>query len=377
MPWKEYTKMSQRHEFVLLASREGSNFSELCQRFGITRPTGYKWLKRYQEHGETGLQDHSRRPERVTNQTDAFIEALILEVRSNHPKWGGRKIKRRLEDLGHAKIPSATTITNILRRNDRIAPEDSERATPWQRFEHPLPNDLWQMDFKGFIQTDNGRCYPLTVLDDHSRYSIVLRACAHERTELVRNALIDAFRKYGLPKRMSMDNGAPWGGFETKQLTAVTAWLIRLGIKVSHSRPYHPQTQGKDERFHRTLKVELLNHNHFGDLMEADNAFASWRHIYNTQRPHEALSMDTPIKHYVPSVRIYPEILPPIEYDFNDTVRKINSDGKLSVRGKVFVISRALESEYVALRPTAVDGVIDVFYCHHKVKTLDLRGHNN
>jgi len=375
MPWKEYTKMSQRYEFALLASQERCNFSQLCKRFNITRPTGYKWLRRYQESGGEALMDVSRRPKHSKNRTPDAIEELVLKVRTDHPQWGGRKIKRRLEDLGHVNIPSATTITNILQRHHKIAPEDSERAQHWQRFEHPNSNDLWQMDFKGFIQTDTGRCYPLTVLDDHSRYSIVLQACAHERTGLVKDALIDAFRKYGLPKRMTMDNGAPWGGYETGQLTTVTAWLIRLGIKVSHSRPYHPQTQGKDERFHRTLKVELLNHNRFGDLLEADDAFRSWRYIYNTQRPHEALSMDTPIQHYSPSVRNYPETLPPIEYDHNDTVRKINSDGKLSVQGKVFVVSRALESQYVALRPTAVDGVIDVYYCHHKVKTLDLRAY--
>lgn len=375
MPWKEYTKMSQRYEFVLLALREECNFAQLCKRFNITRPTGYKWLKRYQENGKEGLSDASKRPKHSKNQTDATIEKLILKTRMKHPQWGGRKIKRRLEDLGHENIPSATTITNILHRNNRIRPEDSERAQHWQRFEHPYPNDLWQMDFKGYIQTDKGRCYPLTVLDDHSRFSIALQACAHERTLPVKEALTNAFRTYGLPKRMTMDNGAPWGGFERDQLTSVTAWLIRLGIKVSHSRPYHPQTQGKDERFHRTLKVELLNHTRFSDLDEADKAFESWRYIYNTQRPHEALHMDTPIQHYSPSVRTYPETLPPIEYDLNDTIRKINSDGKLSVKGKVFVISRALESEYVALRPTAVDGVIDVYYCHHKVKTLDLREH--
>ena len=373
MAWKEYTKMSQRYEFVQLASKEDCNFSQLCKRFNITRPTGYKWLARYQENGIVGLNEQSKKPHNSKYQTKPKIENLILELRAKHQSWGGRKIKRRLEDLGHKEIPSATTVTKILKRNDQISLEATAKAIPFIRFEHPHPNDLWQMDFKGYFHTDISKCYPLTVLDDHSRYSIVLETCLHERTEVVNSALISAFRKYGLPKRMTMDNGAPWAGYDRGQLTVLTAWLIRLGIKISHSRPYHPQTQGKDERFHRTLKVELLNNRHYSDLQEVGIAFKKWQHIYNTQRPHEALNMDTPMQHYAQSPRSYPEILAPIEYDYNDTVRKVNQDGKLSVHGKVFTISRALESQYIALRPTKTDGVLSVFYCHQKIKTLDLR----
>ena len=374
MAWKVKTKMSERYEFVQLANRQDCNFSQLCKRFNISRPTGYKWVKRDSEEDKAGLADHSRRPHHSKNKTSIEIEKLILELREQHKSWGGRKLKRRLEDLGCQDLPSATTIGNILKRNGVIGDEASRKATPYIRFEHPDPNDLWQMDFKGWFNMDKQRCYPLTVLDDHSRYSIVLKACLHERTEVVQSALIEAFRRYGLPKRMTMDNGSPWAGHARKQLTALTAWLIRLGIKVSHSRPYHPQTQGKDERFHRTMKVELLNHNYYSNIDEVSIAFKEWQSIYNTQRPHEALNMDTPISHYRQSPRDYPEILPPIEYDYSDTVRKINSDGKLSVQGIIFTISRALEGQYIALRPTRQDGVIDVFYCHQKIKTLDLRG---
>lgn len=374
MAWKVRTKMSERYEFAELAVKENCNFSQLCKSFNISRPTGYKWLKRYKKGDLNSLRDDSRRPHISKNQTSEEIEKLILNLRVKHSSWGGRKLKRRLEDLGHLNIPSATTIGNILKRNGYIDKESSNKAKSFIRFEHPNPNDLWQMDFKGWFNMDKQRCYPLTVLDDHSRYSIVLKACLFERTSVVQPALIDAFRKYGLPKRMTMDNGAPWAGHDRNQLTALTAWLIRLGIKVSHSRPYHPQTQGKDERFHRTLKVELLNHRHYSDLEEVSKSFKIWRDIYNTQRPHEALNMDTPISKYQVSSRVYPEILPPIEYDYDDTVRKINSDGKLSVKGIVFTISRALEGQYIALRSTNIDGVIDAYYCHQKIKTLDLRG---
>ncbi len=373
MAWKVNTKMSQRYEFLQLANKEDCNFSQLCKRFNISRPTGYKWLSRYDEKDLSSLEDQSKKPHHSKYKTDIHIENLILNLRKQHASWGGRKLKRRLEDLGYENIPSATTIGNILKRNGVISAEASKKATSFIRFEHPNPNDLWQMDFKGWFNMDKSRCYPLTVLDDHSRYSIVLKACLYERTDVVQEALIEAFRKYGLPKRMTMDNGSPWAGHAQKQLTTLVAWLIRLGIKVSHSRPYHPQTQGKDERFHRTMKVELLNHNYYSDLEEVANAFIKWQHIYNTQRPHEALGMDTPISHYKVSPRNYPEVLPVIEYDSNDTVRKITNDGKLSVHGIVFTISRALVGQYIALRPTRIDGIIDVFYCHQKIKTLDLR----
>lgn len=374
MAWKVRTKMSERYEFAELAVKENCNFSQLCKSFNISRPTGYKWLKRYKKGDINSLKDDSRRPHISKNQTSEEIEKLILNLRVKHSSWGGRKLKRRLEDMGYFNIPSATTIGNILKRNGYIDKESSNKAKSFIRFEHPNPNDLWQMDFKGWFNMDKQRCYPLTVLDDHSRYSIVLKACLYERTSVVQSALIDAFRKYGLPKRMTMDNGAPWAGHDRNQLTSLTAWLIRLGIKVSHSRPYHPQTQGKDERFHRTLKVELLNHRHYSNLEEVSKSFKIWREIYNTQRPHEALNMDTPISKYQVSPRVYPEVLPPIEYDYDDTVRKINSDGKLSVKGIVFTISRALEGQYIALRSTNIDGVIDAYYCHQKIKTLDLRG---
>ena len=368
MTWMECNKMSLREEFVLLANKEGCNFSNICRNFSISRPTGYKWLKRYQNKGLKNLVDKPRTRKSIKHKTNIDIEKLILELRKKHHAWGARKLKRRLEDLGHKNIPSHVTVNNILKRNNVISQEASDKAKAFIRFEHPNPNDLWQMDFKGYFETDDSRCYPLTVLDDHSRFSIVLKACAHERTQPVKEALTLAFRKYGLPKRMTMDNGAPWAGFERKQLTKLTAWLLRLGIKVSHSRPYHPQTQGKDERFHRTLKSELLSVNKFGDLIEVDAAFDAWRDIYNTQRPHQALNMDVPINHYTISKRKFPEILPEIKYTDTDILRKINADGKLSIKGQVYNISRALTGQMVALRATKAG--MDIYYCHKRIKSV-------
>lgn len=258
MSWKERNKMSLRVEFVLLATKENSNISAICKQFGISRKTGYKWLKRYQEGGLSFLTDQPRTRLAQPTKTNDIITNKIINLRSSHPSWGARKLKRRLEDLGEISIPSTTTVGNILKRHNKISELSSTQSKAFIRFEHPEPNDLWQMDFKGWFNTDKSRCYPLTVLDDHSRYSITLKECLNERTEGVKSALITAFRTYGLPKRMTMDNGAPWAGSNNKQITKLKAWLIRIGIKVSHSRPYHPQTQGKDERFSSDFESRIV-----------------------------------------------------------------------------------------------------------------------
>ena len=170
MPWQEVSTMSLRKEFIMLANQDNANISELCRRFGISRKTAYKWLGRYEEVGNEGLQDRSRRPHRSINRTSASVEQLALSIRDAHPAWGGRKLKWRLEVLGHEALPSVSTFTEILRRNGRLDPAESAKHTAWQRFEHDAPNRLWQMDFKGHFAMDDGRCHPLTVLDDHSRY---------------------------------------------------------------------------------------------------------------------------------------------------------------------------------------------------------------
>src|ERR1043165_2442643 len=175
---------------------------------------------------------------------------------------------------------------------------------------------------KGFIETGQGRCYPLTMLDDHSRFAQILKACTNERTETVKAHLIESFRRFGLPRQMSMDNGNPWGTPWGDRHTHLTAWLIRLGVRVSHARPLHPQTNGKEERFHRTLKAELLGTRWFSTLDELQREFDRWRGIYKHERPHEAIGLEVPASRYVASPRSYPEQLPPIVYDSTDIVRK-------------------------------------------------------
>lgn len=373
MPWRERTVMSERLEFVTLARQGGATRGELCRRYGVSRKTGYKWLGRYEQAGGTGLADQSRRPVHSPWKTPAGVEAEVLRLREKHPAWGGRKLKARLVALGNGRVPSASTITEILRRHGKLDGRESEKHEAWQRFEAPCPNDLWQMDFKGHISAGRGRCHPLTVLDDSTRYAVGIEACANERNETVQERLIGVFRRYGLPYRMLMDNGAPWGSDMEHQDTIFTVWLMRYGIEVIHCRPCHPQTQGKDERFHRTLKAEVLQGKSFKGIAECQEAFGKWRHVYNFERPHEALGMAVPASRYAASPRSYPEVLPKVEYGPDDKVRRVTKIGWLTFNGRYVRLGKAFAGCTVAVRPTTEDGVYGVYFQATRVARIDLR----
>ena len=373
MPWSEKSIMSQRHEFVMLFEQEGVNRRELCRRFGVSPTLGYRLWARYRQEGKAGLADRSRRPQRSPGRSSAEVEAAVLAVRDEHPAWGGRKIRRRLQDVKHQPAPSAGTITAILHRHGRIAGAASAGRKAFERFERAAPNELWQMDYKGHFATRTGRCHPLTVVDDHSRYAVGLRACGDERGDTVQAELMAIFRRYGLPERMLMDNGAPWGSDALHRHTWLTVWLLELGVAVSHGRPYHPQTQGKDERFHRTLTAEVIGRRAFADLAECQGRFDAWRVVYNTQRPHEALALATPVARYRPSERRFPETIEPFDYGPGAIVRRVDAEGWLSFRNRPLKLGRAFALRRIALRATDQDGCFDVLFCAHQVGALDLR----
>jgi transposase InsO family protein len=373
MPWLQVTLMSQRKEFIKLAMVDGANLARLCQGFNISRKTGYKWLARYLGEGEAGLQDRCRQPRASPWVTPPEMEEAVLRVREAHPAWGGRKIRARLQAQDLATVPAASTITAILHRHSKIDPAESLKHRAWQRFEAQAPNDLWQMDFKGHFATAQGRCHPLTVLDDHSRYALGLEACADERTATVKERLTRIFRRYGLPRKMLMDNGSPWGADWEHPYTPLTVWLLRLGLGVTHSRPYHPQTLGKDERFHRTLKAEVLTYCQGLELPQYQPRFDAWRLIYNLERPHEALGLAVPASRYLVSPRRFQETLPPLEYGPGDQVRKVQAEGWISFRGQDFHLGRAFRGEVVALRPTSSDGVWEVVFCSQRITKIDLK----
>jgi transposase InsO family protein len=304
--------------------------------------------------------------------TDGAVEALVLAVRDAHPAWGARKIARCLEREG-VESPAVSTVHEILHRNGRIvAPAGGPAAQ--QRFEKPAPNLLWQMDFKGWVELNDGsRCHPLTVLDDHSRYDLCLQACANERGSTVQGRLELTFRRYGLPEAFFVDNGGPWGDSSGQRWTRFGVWLLKLGISVLHSRPYHPQSRGKNERFHRTLKAEVFALKRFRNLNEVQRTFDAWRTIYNQDRPHEALDQEVPASRYRPSIRSMPERLPQVEYDEREIVRSVpTTKDYISFKARHWKVPQAFRGERVAIRPLSPDGQYGIFFAAHQIAKIDL-----
>jgi transposase InsO family protein len=371
MPWHTITMMTQRLEFVILATGSPIAFKELCGRYGVSRKTGYKWLARYEAGGAEALLDRSRKPHhsprRVPTELAATVIALNLET-----TWGGRKLQRRLRDMGYAEVPAASTCTEILRRAGLL--NQDRAAGPMQRFERSSPNQLWQVDHKSDFATQSGqRCHPLTMLDDHSRFNLVLDPADNRRTEAVRAAMTAAFERYGLPEAMLCDNGAPWGNVaDGTGHTALTVWLLRLGVRVLHGRPYHPQTQGKEERFHRTLKQELLTRHTWRDLTHCATEFPRYRQRYNYERPHDALGGATPGSRYQASVRPMPATLPIPEYASME-VRVVRTKGVITFGNQTWHIGNAFAALPIGLRPSPqADGQWEVYFSHFKLGYLDL-----
>lgn len=371
MPWREVSIMEQRREFVGLAMQEGANRRELCRRFGIHPDTAYKWIGRWTA-GEMTMADRSRRPHNSPARTTAAVETQVLKLRDEHPVWGARKIVRCLTRAGTVS-PAFSTVHQILRRNGRIIPPPGGAAAQ-QRFEKAAPNLLWQMDFKGWFKLGNGaRCHPLTVLDDHSRYALCIAACADEQGRTVQSRLEPVFRRYGLPDAFFVDNGGPWGDSSGHRWTRFGVWLLKLGIDVLHSRPYHPQSRGKNERFHRTLKAEVLAFKHLSDLPAAQTAFDRWRAVYNLERPHEAIEQDVPASRYRVSTRAMPDRLPPVDYDDHEIVRTVPaSKDYIRFKGRLWKVPQAFRCERVAIRPLTADGCYGIFFGAHQIASIDL-----
>jgi putative transposase len=305
--------------------------------------------------------------------SEGLIEAAVLKVRDAHPAWGARKIVRCLERDGLA-APACSTVHEILRRWDRVGPRRGPLGQAYQRFEKPAPNQLWQMDFKGWVALSSGvRCHPLTMVDDHSRYALCLAACDNQQTGTVQGHLERTFRCYGLPDALFVDNGAPWGEASGQSFTQLGVWLLKLGIDVLHSRPHHPQSRGKNERFHRTLNAEVLALNCFRDLAAMQRAFDQWRAVYNLDRPHEALGQEVPASRYRISARVMPERVREPEYDDGEIVRRVPlSKDYVSFKGRLWKVPGAFRGERLAIRPRGTDGHYAVCFGAREIAIIDL-----
>lgn len=379
MPWQTCDVMQLKRDFVELALREGTCFRKLCRSFGISPPTGYKWLSRYRDEGVEGLAEQSRARHNQPGRTAPAIERLIVEARHAHPVWGARKLRRWLENKGHRDLPQPSTITGILRRHGLLSVLPGASGQGWRRFERARPNELWQMDFKGWIPlSQGGRCHPLTILDDHSRFNLLLDACGAESGAIVKPKLEKVFRAYGLPDAILCDNGKPWGsGFGS--FTAFEAWLLRVGVEVLHGRPYHPQTQGKEERFHRTLNQELLSRTTaWRDLAHCQVRFGEWREIYNHERPHDALEGNVPASRHEVSSREMPGHPREAQswYEPGEEVRTVKSKGEITFRNIFWMVGRAFAGEKVVMRPLA-EKRWEVVYCWKRIGEIDLNAAGN
>lgn len=365
MPWKTMDVQEQKVKFVVAASRREKSLTALCQEFGISRPTGLLWRKRYEEKGVAGIAERSRRPRRSPEQTKAELERRVLELRGRYPDWGARKLRVL---LAREQVElTRSTIHRILSRHDLLREHD-RHPRAMKRFERGAPNELWQMDFKSPVGW-NTPVGPLSVLDDHSRYLLVLQAVPTNHAELVREQLQSAFMGCGVPQAMLMDHGVPW--WSTKApggITQLTLWLMKQGIRLHWSGVRHPQTQGKVERFHGALQRALRLR---PPCQEPQAWLDAYRLEHNHVRPHEALDMKTPASVWHRSDRKYDPNPPRWEYPPGAKVLKVDSEGKLDAFGSRWRIGKALRGEWVQLEH--LQQRVLVYYCQTLVRELDMK----
>jgi putative transposase len=367
MPWKERRSMDLRREFVLAAVAPGSNISQLCRDFGISRNNGYKWIRRYRRQGEPGLEDRSRRP-LSSDETSGETVLRLIELRRQHPKWGAKKLRiLMLGESDASKVPSVKTIARILDRAGEPRVRKIRRKLrlvlrEHQKLEVNAPNDVWTVDFKGWWRTVDGKRYePLTVRDAFSRYVLCLEMLGSMSAQVVKPVFERLFQTYGLPRVIRVDNGAPFACTSAPAgLSRLSAWWTSLGIRVSFSRPAHPQDNGAHERMHADVAAELEADPASSPKIQQQDA-AEWRRLFNEVRPHEALGMKTPADLYVRSPRRYRGVRAPV-YPANYAVRRVTRHGCVRYAGKTVFVSEAIAGFEVAVRKTRLGRLTVRFY---------------
>jgi transposase InsO family protein len=365
MPWLEVRPMDAKILFISDWIRSHTRFSELCEKHEISRKTGYKWVGRYQDTGIDGLQDRSRRPSRSPNKVPYTIQKEIIAERKKHKRWGSRKINKILENkYPDWDIPSHQTIHRILKEADLLSPQRRRQRVPM----HPgplegakQPNDLWTVDFKGQFKTwDGAYCYPLTVMDQASRYLLGCDGFPGTRYKETRKAFERLFREYGLPSRIRSDNGVPFASRSIGGLSKLGVWWVRLGIIPERIESGKPQQNGHHERMHRTLKQETAKPP-ANNMEQQQRRFDRFRDEYNTVRPHESLDMNTPANRYKPSERPYPKRLPEMIYPGHFKETLVNHNGCIHLNGKFYYLGYLLRGELVGLNEIN-DGIWETYF---------------
>lgn len=374
MPWQETNVRELRMRFVAEATAADADVSAVCRRYGISRPTGYRWLQRYAEGGTlTALVERSRRPHHSPTRTDAAITARVVGLRKQYG-WAGRKLQVLLAAEGIHRSPA--TIDRIIRREGLVDVTESHPPTPG-RFARATPNELWQMDFKGqYPTTSREWCFPLSVLDDHSRYAVGLFALTSTQGAPVQAALWGCFERHGLPQALLIDHGAPWWNPANGHgLTVLAVAVIEQGVELIYSGVRHPQTQGKVERFHRTLGTRLRQWGVPHTVPAFAQAFTRFRTEYNEIRPHEATGLRPPTQCYVASPRRAVARPHPWDYPQGLETRRVDQAGCLSEGGHRYFVCQALASKWVACERVAAHLVVR--YRHLYIREIDLRTHTS
>lgn len=365
MPWEVTDVVDQRREFVLRALDPNAEIAALCREFGISRKTGYKWIERFKEFGEQGLDDLSRRPNRSPLKIPTELALEIVRLRLEHPTWGPKKLREilRKKPTICGSPPAQSTIARILsdaglvqprrRRSRRVELDEVTRSTPQK------PNDIWTVDFKGWWKTgDKKRCEPLTIRDDFSRFLLDARALGSTGTDTVRPVFEETFSRFGLPNVIRTDNGSPFACTRSPgRLTRLSAWWTALGITLDPITPGSPQENGGHERMHRDIAAEVQKAPRF-DLVAQQRALDEWRLVFNTERPHEALSMKTPADLYKPSEVSFTGKRPVLTYPEHFLERMVSSSGSIKIFGKDRFVSESLISWPIGLEPTGDELIV-------------------
>jgi putative transposase len=362
MPWRTVTVMDDRARFVLEAELSHLSFSELCRRHHISRPTGYKWLERYRKEGLSGLHDRAHRPRSCPHATPPAVVERILELRERRG-WGSRKLAKVVErEFG--RRPSTDTVHRILQRHGLIS-----TRKPKRRRTHPgppdtsmdRPNVVWTADFKGQFRTLDGQlCYPLTLQDGCSRFILEIHGMERISSAAVRRRFTRVFREYGIPDRIRTDNGQPFASHALGRLSQLSVWWIQLGIRPEQIEPGKPQQNGRHERMHRTLKARTARPPR-KNLRAQQRRFDEFRRVYNTERPHEALDLETPASRCAPSTRPFPERRLQLAYPDHFEIRRVSQMGSMRWKNRWVCVSHLLGREDVGLEEIG-DGVWAIYY---------------
>jgi transposase InsO family protein len=375
MPWKDTTAVNERVKFVAAFLEGNENFSELCERFGISRKQGYKWWERYELGGVEALKDRSRAPHNHPQAVSDTVVDMIVQARRQHPRWGPRKLlvilARRCPTI---EFPVASTVGELLRKKGMTGKRRRVRRSapyPDQLGGYEGPNSIWCADFKGHFVAGGERCHPLTVTDGFSRYLLCCKSLRRPLSEPVQRTFERVFREFGLPDAIRTDNGPPFSTLAPAGLSRLAVWWIRLGIRPERIMPGRPDQNGRHERMHLTLKSETARPPR-SSFKAQQRAFDSFLREYNQERPHEALDNDTPASRYKPSLKPFPSKLPELEYPSHFRVQRAQHNGVISVDGVQFYVSNCVDEEYLGLEAVG-DGCWKVYFGPVELGLLDAR----